>query len=117
MKKRIILIIMLGLFTLTGCVGAIKKPGEWHNLKANLVEKDYQVLGPVVYEGKRKSALLVFNWGGAAYNELSKLAEKKYGADDVINVSVDKKTKYSVFYFPIYFETVYTMRGIAIKYK
>ncbi len=59
----------------------------------------------------------LFNWGGAAYNELSKLAEEKYGAHDVINITVDKKVKYAVFYFPVYLETEYTMRGLAIKYK
>jgi DNA-binding Lrp family transcriptional regulator len=96
---------------------AVKRPDKSHNLHSELVEKDYEVLGQVTYTGTRKSAFLVFNWGGAAYNELSKLAEEKYGAHDVINITVDKKVKYAVFYFPVYLETEYTMRGLAIKYK
>ena len=117
MKNKMLIIIVLVLFTLTGCVGAVKRPDKSHNLYSELVEKDYEVLGQVTYTGTRKSAFLVFNWGGAAYNELSKLAEEKYGAHDVINITVDKKVKYAVFYFPVYLETEYTMRGLAIKYK
>ena len=118
MKNKIVIgVIIVLLLAFTGCVGAVKKPDKWHNLNSELEKKNYDVLGPVTYTGARKSALLIFNWGGAAYNELSKLAEEKYGADDVINITIDKKTKYTVFYFPVYLETEYTMRGLAIKYK
>ncbi|MBP6468372.1 MAG: hypothetical protein KA277_10225 [Fusobacteriaceae bacterium] len=118
MKKVILVVsLLLGLTLLTGCVGAVKKAENGHNVTVALAPREYDILGPVVYESATKSVLVFINWGGPAYSELVKIAEQTYGADDVINVTIDTNTKYGIFYAPIYVEKNYTMRGIAIKYK
>jgi hypothetical protein len=56
----------------------------------------------------------LFDWGGAAYHKLYEKAKNEFGADDVINISVDYRTWHIGV---IYNQRTYIMTGIAIKYK
>ena len=120
MKKIILTILLvLSLILITGCssIGTRKQEKvlteKAHNINVVLSPKEYEILGPIYYKGTTRFK----DKGGPSYSELAKLAEEKYGADDVINITIDKDTKWSLTYLPWYFETEYTMRGIAIKYK
>lgn len=111
-RSTVLLLTLTALFTVLGCTSV--RPLREHGLKANLVEKDYEILGRVEYRGVAHNVLGFIRWGGAAYSKLYEKAQKELNADDVINVSIDYE-KYAVGIF--YNQRTYIMSGIAIKYK
>lgn len=113
MKKRFILLVIAAALLLVSCT-SISMPGYQSGLTATLEVKQYDVLGEVVKEGTMHSILGLYTWGGAKYNDLFKLAKKRYDADDVINISIDYD--YTA-YFGVYISKSYIIRGLAIKYK
>ena len=90
------------------------KPVHESGVKVKLAPREYEILGRVVYQGRRHNVLGLFDWGGAAYHKLYEKAKNEFGADDVINISVDYRTWHIGV---IYNQRTYIMTGIAIKYK
>lgn len=115
MKSKVIgmcLVLVVAVGLLTSCTTT--KPGSHGGVTTALVEKDYDILGRVELTGTRK-AILGFNiGGGATYSDLLDKAVKQYGADEVINVTLDHKTTdVGIFYV----DTGWILTGLAIKYK
>lgn len=117
-KKRFVLMIgaltiMVSVFFLmVGCTSV--NPIREHGVTVKLSETQYEILGRVEYEGISHNVLGLFYWGGASYSKLYEKAKTEFGADDVINVSLDYKTvSYGIFYN----KRVYIMSGLAVKYK
>ena len=116
MRKSLCLMTMLFVITLTslttGCVSS--RPVSRPDFAVELAPKDYEILGRVTYYGKKHNLFGLFSWGGAAYHKLYEKAKKEFGADDVVNVSLDYQT-WAI--GGIYNQRTYVMSGIAIKYK
>ena len=102
-----------GLLLLSGCA-TVSAPIAGSGFTFVLQRDQYQILGPVDYEGTSTVVLSVFGGGGATYSELLDLARRTLGADDVVNVTMDESS-YS-FWF-IYTTKTYKIHGLAIKYK
>lgn len=113
MKKAMVLLMVIISILFVSCA-TVRYPGDNHDLVSKLEPKEYDILGDVVLEGTTRSFLGFFTWGGATYYELLQKAQKRYDADDVINVSVDKKV---TLFLGIYVSQKYIMRGVAIKYR
>lgn len=79
-----------------------------------LEPKTYDILGDVAIEGTTRSIMGLFTWGGATYYDLIQKAQKIYKADDVINISLDKRAG---IFLGVYYTNTYVLRGIAVKYK
>ena len=73
----------------------------------------YEILGSVIFSSKVVSILDIFAFGGAKYEDLYNKAKAEYGADDVVNVSVDSDLK---IFFLLAWTIEYTLRGTAIRY-
>lgn len=106
----IVLAVVIGL--LTACTTT--KPGTHSGLTATLVEKDFDVLGRVELTGTRKVIFGIDFGGGATYSDLLDKAVREYGADDVINITLDYKATQAG---AIYRDTGWILTGLAIKYK
>ena len=90
------------------------KPIRDHGVTVKLAENQYEILGRVEYRGIAHNVLGLFSWGGAEYSKLYEKAKTEFGADDVINLSLDyEQASYGIFYN----KRVYIMSGLAIKYK
>lgn len=114
-NKKLMLVlgvIFVSALLMTGC--AATRPVRDAMTKVNLVEKDYEILGRVEYKGTLRNVLGFVTWGRAAYYKLYDKAREDFGADDVMNISVDyKDTSIGIFYN----SRTYIMSGLAIKYK
>jgi hypothetical protein len=76
---------------------------------------EYEILGEISLVDKGITVLGLFTNRGIGYSDLLRAAREKYvDADDVVNVSIDKKID-GLYFFILGHE--YKMRGIAIKYK
>lgn len=64
-------------------------------------------------EGKIVNIAGIFVFGGAWYSQLLDEAKKRYGADAVVNVTLDTRLRYFTLF---YIEYEYALRGIAISY-
>ena len=107
------LIIMISaLCLMVSCTSV--NPIRDHGVSVNLAENQYEILGRVEYRGIAHNVLGLFSWGGAAYSKLYEKAKAEFGADDVINLSLDyEKASYGIFYN----KRTYIMSGLAVKYK
>ena len=107
------LAVMVGTFCLMSSCTSVK-PIRDHGVTVKLAENQYEILGRVEYRGIAHNVLCLFSWGGAAYSKLYEKAKTEFGADDVINLSLDyEQASYGIFYN----KRVYIMSGLAIKYK
>lgn len=113
MKKIGLLFLTVSMVLLVaGC--STMKPVSHPDANVNLIERDYEILGRVEYSGTAHNILGMAWWGGAQYRKLYEKAQKEFGADDVINITVDsKRTIVGIFYN----SKTYVMTGQAIKYK
>ena len=114
-QKRLVSMIglVVGALCLTVSCTSVK-PIRDHGVTVKLAENQYEILGRVEYRGTSHNVLGLFSWGGAAYSKLYEKAKTEFGADDVINLSLDyEKSSYGIFYN----KRVYIMSGLAIKYK
>ena len=107
------LVVLVGTFcVMISCTSV--KPIRDHGVTVKLAENQYEILGRVEYRGTAHNVLGLFSWGGAAYSKLYEKAKTEFGADDVINLSLDyEQASYGIFYN----KRVYIMSGLAIKYK
>ncbi|MDC7124697.1 MAG: hypothetical protein PQJ46_03970 [Spirochaetales bacterium] len=113
MKIRRVLPLAIIVLLICSCT-SVKVPGTNSEVTTVLAEVNYKVLGDVSIEGVRRNLFGIFEWGGATYFDLMEKAKKEYGADDVINISLDYKN--SVF-LGLYSSRKYYVRGLAIKYE
>ena len=113
MKKFKYSVLLLIVITITSCA-SISFPGYENGVTVTLEPKTYDILGDVVIEGTTSSVLGIVTWGGATYYDLIKKAQKNYTADDVINISLDKKAG---MFLGVYYTYTYVLRGIAVKYN
>ena len=91
-----------------------RMPYENPGLVGNVVDKDYEILGPVSVSGKYHNVLGFIGWGGIGYNDIIEKARDLYpDTDAVINLTQDTKS-FNVFIFYNCFEV--DMSGLAIKY-
>lgn len=107
-----ILIIAVILLAIPSC--NIKMPYQNSGIVGNVVEKDYEVLGPVSISGKHHNVLGIIGWGGIGYNDLLDKAKELYPeADAVINI-IEDVSSFSVAIF--YNNFGVDMSGLAIRY-
>ena len=107
------LVVLVGTFCLMISCTSVK-PIRDHGVTVKLAENQYEILGRVEYRGTAHNVLGLFSWGGAAYSKLYEKAKTEFGADDVINLSLDyEKASYGIFYN----KRTYIMSGLAVKYK
>lgn len=115
MKKRILIslsglaIVLFAMFT-TSCMSV---PVYEHGTRVKPNPKDYTILGRVEYRGKWQQVCGV-GWGGATYSKLYEKAKQEFGADDVINVSIDY---IDALFLGVYNQKTWVMSGLAVKYK
>ncbi len=115
MKSKVIgmcLAVVVAAGLLTSCTTTV--PGSHGGLTTAMVDHDYDILGRVELTGTIK-VILGFNiGGGATYSDLVDKAVKQYGADEVINITLDHKiTNVGIFYV----DRGWILTGLAIKYK
>ncbi|UTC56011.1 hypothetical protein [Treponema sp. OMZ 906] len=105
-------VMISALYLMVSCTSV--NPIRDHGVSVNLAENQYEILGRVEYRGIAHNVLGLFSWGGAAYSKLYEKAKAEFGADDVINLSLDyEQASYGIFYN----ERTYIMSGLAVKYK
>ena len=110
MKKLLIAAIVLVLAV--SC--STRLPYSDAGLVGNVIEKDYEVLGPVSVSGKVHNVLGFIQWGGFGYNDILEKARELYPETDaVINITQDVKN-FSVAFFYNSFGMDFS--GLAIKY-
>ena len=90
MKNKKISFLFSTVVLISSCTTT--KPVYESGVKVKLAPREYDILGRVVYEDTRHNVLDIFDWGGAAYHKLYEKAKNEFGADDVINLSVDYQT-------------------------
>ncbi len=111
-KILVVALVIMGVFMCTSC--ATKVPYSDAGLVGDLIDKDYEVLGPVSVSGKVHNILGIIGWGGIGYNDLLEEARRLYPeADAVINVTEDMTT-FTVALF--YNNFGWDFSGLAIKY-
>ena len=89
-------------------------PYKGTGLVGNVIEKDYEVLGPVTVSGTIHNVLGLIQWGKFGYNDILKKAQELYPETDaVINITEDI-TSFSVAL--IYNKFGMEFNGLAIKY-
>ncbi len=114
MKRKLMLLMLVSLviLSLTGC--QTRMPHEGTGLVAGVVDKDYEILGPVTMSCKTHNILGIISWGGAGYRDLLDEAKRLYPETDaVINITQDTEN-YTVALVYNYFG--YELTGLAIKY-
>ena len=111
MKRNIIIYIFLlvFVFSILGCKSTIP---YFYSDNSN---REFILLGDVTYVGKIVY-LGPFGRGNATFQLLLKEAQLIYEADYVINITIDKTTKYNIFTFLGFWTETYTMKGMAIRY-
>ena len=111
LKQSILFSAVLLLF-ISSC--STSMPYKSAGLVGNVVEKDYEILGPVSVSGKHHNVLGIIGWGGIGYNDLLEKAKKLYPETEaVINITEDINS-FSVAIFYNCFGVDLT--GLAIKY-
>lgn len=109
--KSILLSAVL-LLIISSC--STSMPYKNAGLVGNVVEKDYEILGPVSVSGKHHNVLGIIGWGGIGYNDLLEKAKELYPETEaVINITEDINS-FSVAIFYNCFGVDLT--GLAIKY-
>ena len=109
--KKIILSFLLVLLIVSCNTGM---PYKGTGLVGNVIEKDYEVLGPVTVSGTIHNVLGLIQWGKFGYNDILKKAQELYPETDaVINITEDI-TSFSVAL--IYNKFGMEFNGLAIKY-
>ncbi len=125
----------LGMMLFTGCAGysgATNPYGVSHgtlvgdvtypamaprldtSTQVMLTSADFKILQPVTVETTSTSVLGLFASGDNGYGKLMEKA-RQIGADDVINIKVDTRSKS---FLTIFFKSATTMvTGVAIKYN
>ena len=111
LKQSILFSAVLLLF-ISSC--STSMPYKSAGLVGNVVEKDYEILGPVSVSGKHHNVLGIIGWGGIGYNDLLEKAKELYPETEaVINITEDINS-FSVAIFYNCFGVDLT--GLAIKY-
>lgn len=114
MKKKLFLVALVVCLVLTSC--ATGKTGLYDaGVTTNLVEKDYEILGPVEVKGTITNVLGFFQWGGKGYGDLIAEAKALYPETDaVIDIYEDVSESMIMLVYNTFTRTYY---GTAIKYK
>ncbi len=109
--KSIFLATVL-LLVISSC--STRMPYHEAGLVGNVIEKDYEILGPVSVSGKHHNVLGIIGWGGIGYNDILEKAKELYPETDaVINITEDISSfNVAIFYNSFGFD----MSGLAIKY-
>lgn len=81
---------------LVGCA-TIEIPDNDHGNVIPIVPKEAKIHGDVLLEGKIVSIAGIVSFGGAGYSQLLDEAKKRYGADAVVNVTLDKRLHFTLF--------------------
>ena len=111
MKK--LLIIAMVLVLAVSC--STRLPYSDAGLVGNVIDKDYEILGPVSLSGTIHNVLGFIQWGGFGYNDILNKARELYPeADAVINVTQDVRSFNVIF---IYNNFGMDFSGLAIRYK
>ena len=115
MKRKIIfgLSILAVMFATLMTTSCMSMPVQGHQVTTKMSPKDYTVLGRVTFEGKWQQ-VCGFAWGGASYKALMEKAQAEFGADEVINITIDYT---EAIFTGVYNRKTYVMSGLAIKYK
>lgn len=113
--RKLLRSIVLGavlLLVISSC--STRMPYQNPGLVGNVVEKDYEILGPVSVSGKHHNVLGIIGWGGIGYNDILEKAKELYPETDaVINITEDVSSfNVAIFYNSFGFD----MSGLAIKY-
>lgn len=114
LKKHPVAIALIAVLTLASSCVSVSVPGKDSGIVVNLEPKAYSFAGDVMIEGTVTSILGLITWGGATYYDLLQKAREMYGADDVINVTLDTKT---TMFFGLYIAQTYVLHGMAITYE
>ena len=112
MNMKKLLIVAMVLVLAVSC--STRLPYKDAGLVGNVIEKDYEVLGPVSVSGTVHNVLGFIQWGGFGYNDILEEARELYPeADAVINITQDVRN-FSVAFFYNSFGMDFS--GLAIKY-
>ncbi len=112
--KKLVKLFLFVLVVLAFISCSTRMPYHEAGLVGNVIEKDYEVLGPVSVSGSNHNVLGIIGWGGIGYNDLLEKAKELYPETDaVINITEDVKS-FSVWLF--YNSFGMDLSGLAIKY-
>ncbi len=110
---KVIILGIVVLLVVTSC-GSIRLPYDDVGLVADVVSKDFEVLGPVSISSEIHNVLGIVSWGGTGYVDLLDKARELYPETDaVINITEDMN-RFSIFIF--YNKFGRDLSGLAIKY-
>lgn len=115
MRRKFLVVVFVAvlLVTLTSCT-SYRLPSKEAGLVGNLIEKDYEILGPVTVSGRVHNLFWIFGFGGIGYKDILEEARELYPETDaVINITKDR-TSFSLLL--IYNNFGYEFTGLAIKY-
>lgn len=112
--KKLVNLFLFVLVVLAFISCSTRMPYHEAGLVGNVIEKNYEVLGPVSVSGSNHNVLGIIGWGGIGYNDLLEKAKELYPETDaVINITEDVKS-FSVWLF--YNSFGMDLSGLAIKY-
>ena len=110
--KKLLVAALLIMVLLASC--STRLPYKDAGLVGNIIDKDYEVLGPVTMSGAIHNVLGFIQWGGFGYNDFLEKARELYPETDaVINITEDVKS-FSVLFFYNNFGMEFS--GLAIRY-